>query len=125
LFVTATAVVGVVYKSIQRPDRIVIDMSSGRTVMINNRELGATEAVRVDKDKLQIPAVDFFVGEAMVEVTKDQTVVRLAMARHASVLIECRPMMAHATSFAGDAEMVRTAVCASQLAVFWRHHHQL
>ena len=46
LFVTATAVVGVVYKSIQRPDRIVVDMSSGRTVMINNRELGATEAVR-------------------------------------------------------------------------------
>src|SRR6185436_18689577 len=44
LFVTAAAVVGVVYKSVQRPDRIVVDMSSGRTVMINNRELGATEA---------------------------------------------------------------------------------
>jgi hypothetical protein len=29
LFVTATAVVGVVYKSIQRPDRIVVDMSPG------------------------------------------------------------------------------------------------
>src|ERR1051326_47509 len=54
LFVTATAVVGVVYKSIQRPDRIVVDMSSGRTVMINDRELGATEAVRLEKDKLQI-----------------------------------------------------------------------
>src|ERR1041385_7090728 len=54
LFVTATAVVGVVYKSIQRPDRIVVDMSSGRTIMINNRELGATEAVRLEKDKLQI-----------------------------------------------------------------------
>ena len=30
LIVTATAVFGVVYKSIQRPDRIVVDMSSGR-----------------------------------------------------------------------------------------------
>ena len=61
LFVTATAVVGVVYKSIQRPDRIVVDMSSGRTVMINNRELGATEAVRLEKDKLQIADMDYVV----------------------------------------------------------------
>jgi hypothetical protein len=40
----AAAVVGVVYKSIQHADRRVVDMSSGRTVMINNREMGATEA---------------------------------------------------------------------------------
>jgi hypothetical protein len=60
-FVTAAAVVGVVYKSIQRPDRIVVDMSSGRTVMINNRELGATEAVRLEKDKLQIADMDYVV----------------------------------------------------------------
>src|ERR1044072_140090 len=52
--ITAIAIVGVVYKSIQRPDRIVVDMSSGRTVLINDRELGATEAVRLEKDKLQI-----------------------------------------------------------------------
>ena len=61
LLVTATAVVGVVYKSIQRPDRIVVDLSSGRTVMINNRELGATEAVRLEKDKLQIADMDYVV----------------------------------------------------------------
>jgi len=61
LFVTATAVVGVVYKSIQRPDRIVVDMSSGRIVMINDRELGATEAVRLEKDKLQIADMDYVV----------------------------------------------------------------
>ena len=61
LFVTAIAVVGVVYKSIQRPDRIVVDMSSGRTVMINDRELGATEAVRLEKDKLQIADMDYVV----------------------------------------------------------------
>ena len=34
------------------------------------------------------PIVDFFVGEAKVDVTKDETVVRLAMAQHGSVLIE-------------------------------------
>jgi hypothetical protein len=33
--IAAVAVVGVVYKAIQRLDRIVVDMSSGRTVMIN------------------------------------------------------------------------------------------
>ena len=60
-FVTALAIVGMVYKAIQRPDRIVVDMSSGRAVMINNRELGATEAVRLEKDKLQIADMDYVV----------------------------------------------------------------
>jgi hypothetical protein len=59
--IASVAVVGVVYKSIQRPDRIVVDMSSGRTVMINDRELGATEAVRLEKDKLQIADMDYVV----------------------------------------------------------------
>ena len=61
LVVAAAAVVGVVYKSIQRPDRIVVDMSSGRTVMINDRDLGATEAVKLEKDKLQIADMDYVV----------------------------------------------------------------
>jgi hypothetical protein len=60
-FIAAIAVVGVVYKSIQRPDRIVVDMSSGRTVMINDRELGATEAVKLEKDKLQLADMDYVV----------------------------------------------------------------
>src|SRR5947209_2103933 len=59
--IAAIAVVGVVYKSIQKPDRIVVDMSSGRTVMINDRELGATEAVKLEKDKLQIADMDYVV----------------------------------------------------------------
>lgn len=61
LIVVALAVGGVVYKSIQKPDRIVVDMSSGRTVMINDRELGATEAVRLEKDKLQLADMDYVV----------------------------------------------------------------
>jgi hypothetical protein len=61
LLITTVAIVGVVYKSIQRPDRIVVDMSSGRTVMINDREFGATEAVRLEKDKLQIADMDYVV----------------------------------------------------------------
>jgi len=59
--IVAVAVVGVVYKAIQRPDRIVVDMTSGRTVMINDRELGATEAVKLEKDKLQIADMDYVV----------------------------------------------------------------
>lgn len=61
LLVVSIAVVGVVYKAIQRPDRIVVDMTSGRTVMINDRELGATEAVRLEKDKLQLADMDYVV----------------------------------------------------------------
>src|SRR5229473_7037543 len=59
--IAAIAVVGVVYKSIQRPDRIVVDMSSGRTVTINDKELGTTEAVKLEKDKLQIADMDYVV----------------------------------------------------------------
>ncbi len=61
LLITTIAILGAVYKSIQRPDRIVVDMSSGRTVMINDRELGATEAVKLEKDKLQIADMDYVV----------------------------------------------------------------
>jgi hypothetical protein len=61
LLITTIAILGVVYKSIQRPDRIVVDMSSGRTLMINDREFGATEAVRLEKDKLQIADMDYVV----------------------------------------------------------------
>ena len=61
LLIGAIAIVGVVYKSIQRPDRIVVDMSSGRTLMINDRELGVTEAVKLEKDKLQLADMDYVV----------------------------------------------------------------
>jgi hypothetical protein len=59
--ITAIAVAGMVYKSIQRPDRIVVDMSSGRTVKINDREFGATEAVKLEKDKLPLADMDYVV----------------------------------------------------------------
>jgi hypothetical protein len=52
------------------------------------------------------PAADFFVGEALVEVTKDQTVVRLAMAQHASVLIELPANDGPRFIIPGDPEMV-------------------
>jgi len=66
LVIVTMAVVGVVYKAIQKPDRIVVDMSSGRAVMINDRELGATEAVKLEKDKLQLADMDYVV-KAYVE----------------------------------------------------------
>jgi hypothetical protein len=36
----------------RRPDRIVVDRSSGRVLMINDREYGETEAVKLGPDKL-------------------------------------------------------------------------
>jgi hypothetical protein len=36
----------------RRPDRIVVDHSSGRVLMINDREYGETEAVKLGPDKL-------------------------------------------------------------------------
>src|SRR5437667_3844568 len=58
----AIAVVGVVYKAIQRPDRIVVDMTSGRAVMIIDHEVGATEAVKLEKDKLLSADMDYVVN---------------------------------------------------------------
>ena len=52
------------------------------------------------------PAAEFFVGEARVEVTKDETVVRLAMAQHASVLIELPANDGPRYIIPGDPEMV-------------------
>src|SRR5260370_17197922 len=54
LLIVAVAVVGVVYKAIQKPDRIVVDMASGPAVMINNRELPPPDALSLDKDKLHL-----------------------------------------------------------------------
>ncbi len=52
----------------------------------------------------QAPA-EFFVGEARVNVTKDETVVRLAMAQHGSVLIELPANDGPRYIIPGDPEM--------------------
>src|SRR6266436_5106299 len=51
------------------------------------------------------PPADFFVGEARVNVTKDETVVRLAMAQHGSVLIELPANDGPRYIIPGDPEM--------------------
>src|SRR6202140_1039162 len=50
-------------------------------------------------------APDFFVGDAKVDVTKDETVVRLAMAQHGSVLIELPSNDGPRYIIPGDPEM--------------------
>ena len=52
------------------------------------------------------PVAEFFVGETTVEVTKDETVVRLGMAQHASVLIELPANDGPRYIIPGDPEMV-------------------
>ncbi len=51
------------------------------------------------------PAADFYVGAAKVDVTKDETVVRLAMAQHGSVLIELPANDGPRYIIPGDPEM--------------------
>ncbi|MGI8836473.1 MAG: hypothetical protein ACR2H4_07520 [Pyrinomonadaceae bacterium] len=50
-------------------------------------------------------SADFYVGEAKVDVTKDETVVRLAMAQHGSVLIELPANDGPRYIIPGDPEM--------------------
>jgi hypothetical protein len=51
------------------------------------------------------PSPEFFIGEAKVDVVKDQTVVRLAMAQHGSVLIEVPANDGPRYIIPGDPEM--------------------
>src|SRR5688500_7341298 len=52
------------------------------------------------------PMPEFFIGEAKVDLVKDQTVVRLAMAQHGSVLIELPANDGPRFIIPGDPEMV-------------------
>ncbi len=47
----------------RRPDRIVVDRSSGRVLMINDREYGETEAVKLGPDKLTNADKQYLAGE--------------------------------------------------------------
>jgi hypothetical protein len=99
----ATAIVGSTQQPASSPDKIanttpcVPRHASKRT----RRPMAQTSG----RAPVQ-PVTDFFVGEAMVEVTKDQTVVRLAMAQHASVLIELPANDGPRYIIPGDPEMV-------------------
>jgi hypothetical protein len=47
----------------RRPDRIVVDRSSGRVLMINDREYGETEAVKLGPDRLTNADKQYLAGE--------------------------------------------------------------
>jgi len=52
-----------IYQYWRRPDRIVVDRSSGRVLMINDREYGATEAVSFGPDRLTNADKQYIAGE--------------------------------------------------------------
>lgn len=47
----------------RRPDRIVVDRSSGRVLMINDREYGETDAVKLGPDRLTDADKQYIAGE--------------------------------------------------------------
>jgi hypothetical protein len=77
-------------KPIQRPKRV-------------HRVLKPT--VSVSPNSAPKTSTDFFVGEARVNITKDETVVRLAMAQHGSILIELPANDGPRYIIPGDPEM--------------------
>jgi hypothetical protein len=52
-----------IYQYWRRPDRIVVDRSSGRVLMINDRDYGATEAVSFGPDRLTNADKQYIAGE--------------------------------------------------------------
>lgn len=51
------------FQYVRRPDRIVVDRSSGRVLEINDREYGETEAVQLGPDKLTSADKQYITGE--------------------------------------------------------------
>src|SRR5438128_294982 len=58
------------YMYMRRPDRIVIDKSSGRVVMINDREYGETEAAQLGPDRLTDSDKKYVIGEFVKSLYK-------------------------------------------------------
>jgi hypothetical protein len=63
------------------------------------------KAARPAETPSTLPSAEFFVGEARIDVTKDETVVKLAMAQHGSVLIELPANDGPRYIIPGDPEM--------------------
>lgn len=61
LFVVSAA--GNAYQYWRRPDRIVVDRSNGRVLMINDRQYGETEAVKMTPDQPNDGDKKYLVGE--------------------------------------------------------------
>lgn len=59
----ALSAAGNAYQYWRRPDRIVVDRTSGRVLMINDREYGETEAVRMMPDRPGDADKRYLVGE--------------------------------------------------------------
>src|SRR4051812_11712646 len=53
----------------------------------------------------QEPVTDYLIGDAKVDISKDETVIRLAMAQHGSVLIELPANDGPRYIIPGDPEM--------------------
>src|ERR1043165_7641570 len=51
------------YQYVRRPDRIVVDRSSGRVLEINDRNYGETEAVQLGPDRLTSADKQYLSGE--------------------------------------------------------------
>ncbi|HKQ05587.1 MAG TPA: hypothetical protein VJ464_10675 [Blastocatellia bacterium] len=51
------------YQYVRRPDRIVVDRSSGRVLEINDRDYGETEAVQLGPDRLTGADKQYLTGE--------------------------------------------------------------
>ena len=51
------------YQYVRRPDRIVVDRSSGRVLQINDRDYGETEAVQLGPDRLTTADKQYITGE--------------------------------------------------------------
>ncbi|HWP45254.1 MAG TPA: hypothetical protein VNO14_18575 [Blastocatellia bacterium] len=58
-----TSVGANLYQYYRRPDRIVVDRSSGRVLQINDREYGETEAVQLGPDRLTDADKKYIAGE--------------------------------------------------------------
>jgi hypothetical protein len=102
------------YQYVRRPDRIVVDRSSGRVLEINNRNYGETEAVELGPDKLTNADKKYVTGEFV------RALYQIDPATRPRDIERALKMMVPASALTFARHLKQTGVLETQRAESWQ-----
>ena len=108
------SVAGNAYQYWRRPDRIIVDRSNGRVLMINDRQYGETEAAQLGPDHLTDSDKKYIVGEFV------KALYRIDPATHASDIERALRMMVPLSAVKFAAYLKEQRVLDEQRAESWQ-----
>ena len=108
------SVAGNAYQYWRRPDRIIVDRSNGRVLMINDRQYGETEAAQLGPDHLTDSDKKYIVSEFV------KALYRIDPATHASDLERALRMMVPLSAIKFAAYLKEQHILDEQRAESWQ-----